>query len=104
MIKTKRKLRTGIVISDKMHKTVIVRVATSSKHPKYNRIMKHYARFKAHDENNTAKIGDTVLIEESRPLSRDKRWRLVEVLKKNQAVDTLSLDSPLEAADERGTE
>jgi small subunit ribosomal protein S17 len=98
MIKTKRKLRTGVVISDKMQKTIIVRVTTASKHPKYSKVIKHSASFKAHDEGNTAKIGDTVLIEESRPISKDKRWRLVEVLKKRQVVEDLSLDPLSEPA------
>jgi len=102
MIKTRRKLRTGIVISDKMQKTIIVKVVTSSKHAKYNRVMKQAVKFKAHDENNTAKAGDTVLIEETRPLSKDKRWRLVEVLRKGQVLDTLSIDEPTEAKREEG--
>ncbi len=78
----KRKEFTGTVISDKMKKTIIVRVMRMSKHPKYSKIMKRYNKFKVHDEKNTAKIGDIVRIEETRPLSKDKRFRLIEILKK----------------------
>lgn len=78
----KRKEFTGTVISDKMQKTIIVRVTRMSKHPKYGRIIKKYNKFKVHDEKNTAKIGDIVRIEETRPLSKDKRFRLIEILKK----------------------
>jgi len=78
----KRKEFTGIVISDKMQKTLIVRVTNISKHPKYGRIMKSYNKFKVHDEKNQAKMGDVVCIEETRPLSKDKRFRLVEITKK----------------------
>jgi len=78
----KRKQFTGVVTSDKMQKTVIVRTSRLSKHPKYGKIIKRYNKFKAHDENNTAKIGDTVLIEETRPLSKDKRFRVVKLIKK----------------------
>ncbi len=78
----KRKEFTGTVISDKMMKTVIVKIMHHSKHPKYGRIMKRYNKFKAHDENNSAKIGDTVRIEETRPISKDKRFRVTEIVKK----------------------
>ena len=101
MTKTTRKRRTGKVISNKMNKTVVVKVVTSSKHVKYNRVMKHANKFMAHDENNTAKIGDTVLIEETRPLSKDKRWRLVEVIQKAQAEDLIIIDEPIIGAEER---
>jgi small subunit ribosomal protein S17 len=80
----KRKEFIGTVISDKMRKTIIVRTTRISKHPKYGRMIKRYNKFKAHDEKNTAKIGDTVRIQESRPLSKDKRFRLVEIIKKVQ--------------------
>ena len=79
--KSKRKVRTGTVISDKMQKTITVKVMRLSKHPRYNRIIKRYNKFKVHDEGNKAKIGNFVKIEETRPLSKDKRWRLVEILK-----------------------
>ncbi|MDD4894295.1 MAG: 30S ribosomal protein S17 [Candidatus Omnitrophica bacterium] len=78
----KRKGFSGTVVSDKMQKTVIVKVMHMSKHPKYGKIMKSYNKFKAHDEKNSAKIGDVVRIEETRPLSKDKRFRLVEIVKK----------------------
>ena len=78
----KRKEFIGTVISDKMQKTVIVRTMRLSKHPKYGKIVKRYNKFKAHDEKNLAKIGDTVRIEETRPLSKDKRFRIVGVINK----------------------
>lgn len=78
----KRKQYTGIVISDKMQKTRIVRIMRMSKHPKYGRIIKKFNKFKVHDEKEIAKLGDTVRIEETRPISKDKRYRLVEIIKK----------------------
>ncbi|MFH1269591.1 MAG: 30S ribosomal protein S17 [Candidatus Omnitrophota bacterium] len=78
----KRKSFTGEVISDKMQKTIIVRITQMSKHHKYGRIIKKYNKFKVHDEKNSAKMGDTVKIEETRPLSKDKRYRLIEVTRK----------------------
>lgn len=78
----KRKVFTGNVISNKMQKTVVVKVTTLAKHPKYGRIIKHSNKFKAHDEKSVAQIGDVVRIEETRPLSKDKRFRLVEIVKK----------------------
>ena len=84
MIKTKKKVRTGVVISDKMTKTIIVSVNRLAKHPVYSRVIKKTNKFKVHDEKNTAKVGDIVRIEETRPLSKDKRWRLLEVIKKGQ--------------------
>jgi len=79
--KSKRKTRIGRVVSDKMQKTIIVRVMRLTKHPRYKKIMKKYTKFKVHDEHNKAKLGDLVKIEETRPLSKEKRWRLVEILK-----------------------
>lgn len=76
-----RKERTGVVVSDKMNKTIVVRVTRLSRHPIYKRVLKHYAKFKAHDENNQAKVGDKVRIIETRPLSKEKCWRLAEVIK-----------------------
>ena len=81
----KRKGFIGTVISDKMRKTIIVRITHMSKHPKYGKIIKSYTKFKVHDEKNTAKIGDMVRIEETRALSKDKHFRLIEVMKKAQA-------------------
>lgn len=78
----KRREYIGTVISDKMTKTIIVRVTILYKHPKYSKIIKKYNKFKVHDEKNVAKTGDTVKIEETRPLSKDKRFRLISVVKK----------------------
>ena len=75
-----RKTKTGRVISDKMDKTIVVSVERLTRHRLYKRVIRLTTKFKAHDEENTAQIGDTVLIEESRPLSATKRWRLVRVL------------------------
>jgi small subunit ribosomal protein S17 len=75
-----RKTKTGRVISDKMDKTIVVSVERLARHRLYKRVIRLTTKFKAHDEENTAQIGDTVLIEESRPLSATKRWRLVRVL------------------------
>ena len=77
-----RKTRDGIVVSNKMQKTIVVRIEQLVRHPKYNRVLKQANTFKAHDERNSAAIGDLVRIMETRPLSRDKRWRLVEILKR----------------------
>ncbi len=81
----RKKEFTGTVTSDKMTKTIVVKIKLISKHPKYGRMMRSYNTFKAHDEKSAAKVGDIVKIEETRPLSKDKRFRLVEVLKKSQA-------------------
>lgn len=78
----KRKEFIGTVISDKMQKTRIVKIMHLSKHPKYGKIVKRYNRYKVHDEKNVAKIGDTVRIRETRPLSKDKRFMVISVLKK----------------------
>ena len=77
-----RKTRTGIVVSDKMDKTVVVAVKDSVRHPVYKKIIKRTVKFKAHDEANTCGVGDTVRIMETRPLSKDKRWRVVEIIEK----------------------
>jgi len=77
-----RKTRTGKVISDKMDKTVVVAVVDNVKHPLYNKIVKRTYKLKAHDENNECHIGDKVRVMETRPLSKDKRWRLVEIIEK----------------------
>jgi len=77
-----RKTRVGRVISDKMDKTVVVAVEDSYKHPKYGKIMRRTYKLKAHDENNECGVGDTVKVMETRPLSKDKRWRLVEIIEK----------------------
>ena len=77
-----RKTRIGVVVSDKMEKTITVEIRTRVKNPLYGKIMNRTKKFKAHDENNEAGIGDTVRIMETRPLSKDKRWRLVEIVEK----------------------
>ena len=77
-----RKTRTGKVVSNKMDKTIVVAVENHVRHPLYNKIVKRTYKLKAHDENNECNIGDTVKVMETRPLSKDKRWRLVEVVEK----------------------
>lgn len=77
-----RKVRVGIVVSDKMDKTVVFEVERKTQHPKYKRVIKRTTRFKAHDENNECKIGDKIKVMETRPLSKDKRWRVVEILER----------------------
>ena len=77
-----RKTRTGKVVSDKMDKTVVVAIADNVQHPLYKKIVKRTVKLKAHDEENTCNIGDTVEIMETRPLSKDKRWRLVNVIER----------------------
>ena len=77
-----RKTRVGVVVSDKMHKTIVVAVRDTVRHPLYNKIVKKTYKLKAHDEKNDAKIGDTVRVMETRPLSKDKRWRLVEIMER----------------------
>jgi small subunit ribosomal protein S17 len=75
-----RKTRTGLVVSDKMEKTVVVAIERRVPHPVYGKMVTRTKRLKAHDEENSAKVGDTVRIVETRPLSKDKRWRLVEII------------------------
>ena len=77
-----RKTRVGKVISDKMDKTIVVAIEDHVKHPLYKKIVKRTYKLKAHDENNESNIGDTVKVMETRPLSKDKRWRLVEIVEK----------------------
>lgn len=77
-----RKTRTGLVVSDKMDKTVVVAIADNVQHPLYKKIVKRTVRLKAHDEQNECRVGDRVLIMETRPLSKDKRWRVVEIIEK----------------------
>lgn len=80
--RNRRKTREGIVVSDKMQKTVVVAVQRSSRHPLYQRVVRRTARFKAHDENNECKVGDRVRIMETRPMSREKRWRVVNIIER----------------------
>ncbi len=77
-----RKTRVGMVVSDKMDKTVVVAIIDNVKHPLYKKIVKRTVRLKAHDENNACRVGDRVEVMETRPLSKDKRWRVVEILEK----------------------
>ena len=77
-----RKTRTGVVVSDKMDKTIVVAIRTKVRHPLYGKMVNRTRKFKAHDENNECGIGDTVRIMETRPISRDKRWRMVEIVEK----------------------
>ena len=77
-----RKTRVGKVVSDKMDKTVVVAIQDNVKHPLYKKIIKNTIRLKAHDENNSCGVGDRVQIMETRPLSKDKRWRVVEIIEK----------------------
>ena len=77
-----RKTRVGIVTSDKMDKTIVVSIIDNVKHPLYGKIVKRTYKLKAHDENNECHIGDRVKVMETRPLSKDKRWRLVEVIER----------------------
>ena len=79
-----RKTRVGKVVSNKMDKTIVVAVEDNVKHPLYGKIVKRTYKLKAHDENNECKVGDTVKVMETRPLSKDKRWRLVEIMEKAQ--------------------
>ena len=81
-VQGKRKTKVGRVVSDRMDKTIVVSVERLARHPLYKRVIRLTTKFKAHDEANEARIGDTVLIEESRPLSATKRWRLVRVVQK----------------------
>lgn len=84
--RSSRKTRIGIVVSDKMDKTVVVRVESKVRHPLYGKIIRSSKKFKAHDEENQAKMGDKVLIMETRPLSKDKCWRVLEILEKAPIV------------------
>jgi small subunit ribosomal protein S17 len=78
----RRKVRTGVVVSDSMEKTVVVRISSQVRHPMYGKIVRRTTRLKAHDEAGAAHVGDKVRIMETRPLSKTKRWRLVEVLER----------------------
>src|SRR5213593_3149751 len=81
-VQGKRKTKVGRVVSDRMDKTIVVSVERLARHPLYKRVVRLTTKFKAHDEANDAKVGDTVLIEESRPLSATKRWRLLEIVQR----------------------
>ncbi len=83
----KRKTKTGRVVSNKMDKTVVVIVETSKRHPLYKKIIRRTVKFKAHDDNNQCQPGDKVRIIETRPLSKDKRWRVAEIITKGKVVE-----------------
>ena len=83
----KRKTRVGRVVSDKMDKTVVVAVETPRRHPLYRKTIKRAIKYKAHDENNEYRVGDLVKIMETRPLSKDKRWRVVEVITRGEVAE-----------------
>ncbi len=83
----KRKVRIGHVVSDKMDKTVVVAVETLKRHPLYKKTLKKVVKFKAHDENNKCRLGDKVRIIETRPLSRQKRWRVAEIITREEIVE-----------------
>jgi len=96
-VKGQRKTKVGRVVSDKMDKTIVVSVERLTRHRLYKRVIRATTKFAAHDERNEAKIGDTVLIEESRPLSATKRWRLVSVLSRageERAAETIVSEEP----------
>ena len=77
-----RKTRTGLVVSDKMDKTIVVAVEDNVRHPLYKKIVQHTVKLKAHDENNECRVGDRVMVMETRPMSKDKRWRLDHIIEK----------------------
>lgn len=77
-----RKVRTGMVVSDKMDKTIVVAIEDNVRHPLYKKIVKRTIKLKAHDENNECRVGDRVEVMETRPLSKDKRWRLTQIIEK----------------------
>jgi small subunit ribosomal protein S17 len=96
----RRQQKIGHVSSDKMQKTIVVAVESIKRHPVYKRTYKYTTKFKAHDEHNSARIGDTVRIEETRPLSKEKRWRVVEILKRaEQTVAPEVVEEQLEESE-----
>ena len=104
MTRNRRKVRMGLVTSNKMTKTIVVRVTRLVRHPQYSRVIKQVSSFKAHDETNSASIGDWVKIMETRPLSKDKRWRLVEILKAASSAPPVPGKEPAEPAPKRAAE
>ncbi len=86
MERNMRKTQTGIVVSDKMDKTIVVAIEEYTKHPVYSKVIKRTKKYKAHDEENTCQTGDKVKIMETRPLSKEKRWRVVQVIEKAPLV------------------
>jgi small subunit ribosomal protein S17 len=96
----KRRTKVGRVVSDKMDRTVVVSVERLRRHPIYKRVVRLSSKFKAHDEANDARVGDTVRIEESRPLSREKRWRVVEVVARGSGEELVGATEDLVGSDE----
>ena len=96
MEKKKRKTRVGRVVSNKMDKTVVVAVETLRHHPLYKKTIKRAVKYKAHDENNKCGLGDTVKIIETRPLSRQKRWRVAEIITKGEVIEVQPKEIGLE--------
>lgn len=92
---TKRKQLAGIVVSDKMQKTVVVKVERTTRHPLYGKILRRFKKFKAHDEKDECRIGDKVLIQETRPLSREKRWNVAQILERSE-VKRLEVEESIE--------
>ncbi len=90
----KRRSKTGRVVSDKMDKTVVVSVERLRRHPVYKRVVRLSSKFKAHDAENAARVGDTVRIEESRPLSAEKRWTVVEIVARGSHVEMIDGTEP----------
>lgn len=88
----RRKTRVGRVVSNKMDKTVVVVVESRKRHPLYRRVVKRVKKFKAHDENNTCDIGDVVRIEETRPLSKEKCWRVVDIVSRGKMAEVQPVD------------
>lgn len=99
--RSRRKVRVGLVTSNKMTKTIVVRVDRLVRHPKYNRVVRHASSFKVHDERNSASVGDRVRIMETRPLSKDKRWRLVEILTRASSAPPVPEEDLSQAQAER---
>jgi len=98
-----RKEQVGVVVSDRMSKTVVVRVERRRRHPFYRKTMRYIKTYKAHDEGSASHTGDTVIIAETRPLSKDKRWRVVRVLAR-RAAEALPAMAAAEGADAKGKE
>ena len=84
VVRGHRKTRVGNVVSDVQNKTIVVEIVTRSAHPRYKKVVKSHVRYTAHDENNEAKVGDQVMIAETRPLSKSKRWRLVKIISRGE--------------------
>jgi small subunit ribosomal protein S17 len=87
-----RKNRVGKIVSNKMNKTVVVQVENLRQHPRYHKVVRHVSKFKAHDEENTCNVGDSVRIIETRPLSKDKRWKIVEIIQRKETVEPVKED------------